>query len=233
MFFCKVFCIAFVSIGTMLGSTIISVAGAAVSTGGLILDPEQSLVASWTASGAYTDVTISVNLLGPPGDYSGTAYLTDAIGSGTSLVDQIGAAPFNVDITTTPPFQRTVVVFSGLSLDAGTFYLTLSSGASASSGFAWSVASPSSTTITTGAGVTRNTDLSSFGNTQDAYSPASGFSTPPFDTYDPLEFTVTGTPTASSVPEPSSFVPVALLLAFISCTGAGRKRIKGAPTSAS
>ena len=180
------------------GSTIVAVEGDAISTGGYSLFSDQSLVASWTTTSAYTGVTISAHLSGQPGTYIGTAYLTDQVGPGTTLANQLFSAPFTA-VLTAFPFQADVIVLSGATLGPGKVYLTLASNSGPNSGFAWTVAAFGKK-ITTAPGITRNIDLTSYGSPQSAYPPASTFTPLPNDTSSPLQFAVTGTPVSSSVP---------------------------------
>src|SRR5271156_811648 len=76
---------------------------------------------SWTQTGSYTDVTISAFLSSLGGsDGTGTVYLTDQIGPGTTVANQI--AETTVSGLAFGPATATTV-FSGLDLGPGTYYL--------------------------------------------------------------------------------------------------------------
>ena len=212
-----------------LADNIVTVHGDQISSAGENLFIDESLAASWTETGSYSNVDITVKLLVdtafPLGEV--TAYLTNEIGPGTTTADEI-VPSFTFPAVAGPfPFQPTFTVFQGLTLSPGTYYLTLFSDAPTfNTPVAWSVASHS-TSIETGPGVTRNSDLSSFGKSQNAFSPASAYSPLPFDSEDPLEFSVTGTPNSTTVPEPSSLSLIALgtvLAITVSSHRVGAKR---------
>ena len=90
------------TLGVLTADTIISVHGDPIETGGPTLAPFQDLAASWTSVNSYNGVSIAVNLLGTPAIYSGNAYLTKAIGPGTSLSDEIVEVSFTADLTLFP-----------------------------------------------------------------------------------------------------------------------------------
>jgi hypothetical protein len=209
MYWIRCALISLFALSVLTADTIVSVHGDPIETGGPTLASFQDLVASWTATTSYSDVSIDVNLLGTPGTYSGTAYLTETIGPGTTLSDQIVEEPFTANLTSFP-FQSSISLFQGLTLGPGTFYLTLSSGADPNAGFAWITATHDQS-IATGPGVTRNEDLTSFGNSQASFAPASVFSPLPFDGPSPLSFSVTGTSTPVPEPKDVFIVGVALL----------------------
>jgi hypothetical protein len=93
--------------------------------GGAVEDsPGEVLYTSWTQTGAFTDVSVSADLDGNfPYDqaFSGEAYLTTMIGAGTTVADQIAAAPFSVAAGASGP----VLLFSGLNLGPDTYYLVV------------------------------------------------------------------------------------------------------------
>jgi hypothetical protein len=202
--------------GPIFADNIVTVHGDPISSAGENLFIDESLAASWTETGSYSNVDITVKLLIDTGFplRNVTAYLTDSIGPGTTTADEIVPSFTFPGVAGSFPFQPTYTVFQGLTLSAGTYYLTLFSDAPTfNTPVAWSVASHS-TSIETGPGVTRNSDLSSFGNAQNTFAPASTFSPLSFDSEDPLEFSVTGTPSSTTVPEPSSLCLLALCAAL-------------------
>src|SRR5579885_470695 len=88
---------------------------------------EQALEAGWTASQAYSDVSISAEVGSPPNPFTLlprssqiTAYLTTRIGPAETVGDQIASVTFT---TSTEAELRTL--FTGLSLAPGTYYLAL------------------------------------------------------------------------------------------------------------
>jgi hypothetical protein len=115
--------------------------------------PDQVLVSSWTQTGSWTNVSISAELgnaanYGNSGGDTISVYLTNQIGPGTTVANQIASAsvsPATVDETDT--------LFTGLSLGAGTYYLVL--GAPGQFAEWYGTSSP---TVTTGAGVSGNGD---------------------------------------------------------------------------
>lgn len=80
----------------------------------------------WTQTQTYTGVSIQVALYSwtPGATFTGTAYLTNAIGSGAdpSVSDSV---TYSGETSNTTP--ETLTLFSGLTLGPGTYFLTLSS----------------------------------------------------------------------------------------------------------
>jgi hypothetical protein len=147
---------------------------------------------SWTQTSAFTNVVISAGVGGgfftaPPG--SGTFYLMNAIGPGTTVANQLNSTTFSglVGLSTLP-------LFSGLTLGPGTYYLVLGGLAS---GSGWQeTGSPFVPVIVTGSGVTNNPPLVVIGGGA-GYPPASSFSSFPGQFF----YQVTG----DAVPEPATF----------------------------
>ncbi len=81
----------------------------------------QILMASWTSSVAFDNVSIFAELGADNSSASLTAFLTNAVGPGTTAANQIAS------VTLTPPFLDSpgVLLFSGLNLGPGTYYLVL------------------------------------------------------------------------------------------------------------
>ncbi len=161
---------------------------------------------SWTETQTFTSMAITVRLFSNGIADTGTAYLTTQTGAGTTTAQQIATATFTFPTTPSP---GTVTLFSGITLGPGTYYLTLKGG----SGSADSWQSTASSTITTAAGVTKNTDYTTAAAS--AYPPASSFSAASSH----LVFSVVGV----AVPEPGSTV---LVLAGLPAVFWRRRRLE-------
>ncbi|MBC7927731.1 MAG: hypothetical protein H7039_18960 [Bryobacteraceae bacterium] len=98
-------------------ATIVSVGGPVSFVGSV--GSNQSLTAGFTTGQAYENVQISALLSGIAGQ-TFNAYLTTSIGPGTTVADQVA---FTTAAFT--GFSMDTVVFTGLSLTANTYYLTL------------------------------------------------------------------------------------------------------------
>lgn len=149
---------------------------------------------SFTTTSEFTDVTIAALLYTANFNTGGaaTVYLTDKIGSGTTTADELARAS-----VTDLPFQFSTstpqVVFTGLTLTAGTYYVIEASDVG-SPGASWG--GPITPVDTTAPGVTINPILQA--ESLAGYSPASDFVA---DSDFQLAFSVTGSP----VPEPSTW----------------------------
>jgi hypothetical protein len=113
-----------------------------------------SMLASWTqaAGNTYSSVTIVADVcarLG--GTATAIAYLTNSIGPGTTVANQIATVP--VSTTANCSAQTPLTIFTGLTLPPGTYYLLFSNTTNL---FAWSTDLPA--TETDGTGVTGNPD---------------------------------------------------------------------------
>ncbi len=166
-------------------------------TGGIpsgieINDPEGI---SWTQTGSYKDVTISAFLSALGGSNgTGTVYLTDQIGPGTTTANQI--AETTVSGLATEPATATTL-FTGLDLGPGTYYLITASNLGGD-GLAWNVYNGAA--AIPGISGTNNSD--EFGEgVEAAYPPASSFFAPGSNK---LDFQVTGD--LAATPEPSSLI---------------------------
>ncbi len=151
---------------------------------------------SWTQTGSYTDVTISAFLSAASfnGGGTGTIYLTNQIGPGTTVANQI--ADTTVSGLAFGPATATAL-FSGLDLGPGTYYLITASNLGGG-GLAWNVYNGNADIP--GISGTNNFDEFGFG-TVAAYPPASAFFT--IGTHE-LDFQVTGD--TGAIPEPSSLI---------------------------
>ena len=89
----------------------------------------------WQQTASSQNVTISVPFFCEPPDSPqiATAYLVTSIGPGTTLANQVAAATITVSPSTGPSVNY--VVFSGLDLPAGSYYLVVDTG---SNGIGWS-----------------------------------------------------------------------------------------------
>jgi hypothetical protein len=167
------------------------------------------LAASWTTTGTYSNVNISVDL-GANSGATGRAYLTTQIGPGTATNKQVASASF-----TFPATSSFVSVFAGLNLTAGTYYLILQQTANGSTGDGVWLGTPSPTLVTA-ANVTANGEYWSY-NAIQSYAPATSFYEV-VPTY--FDYNVTGV----SVPEPSGICLFALGSGIV-ILGFRRKRI--------
>jgi hypothetical protein len=160
----------------------------------------------WTQTGTYTDVSISAYLgsSGFDGDGSGTVYLTNAIGPGATMANEI--AQISLSGLASAPAPATNL-FSGLTLGPGTYYLNSSS--ESSPGLAWELFYPVVHNIAAGGSIGEELN---FGMLPTDFPPSASL-TPQANNF---AFSVTGTP--ETVPEPSS---VPLLLTIIGGVGLG------------
>src|SRR6185436_34801 len=99
------------------------------TTVGSTVDSTDAWYASWTQTNTYTDVSIAAKLRFGPNN--GTAYLTTAIGPGTTVADELATLSFTAPATSTLFHLFTLPV-----LGPGTYYLTLA-GSDPFPGFAW------------------------------------------------------------------------------------------------
>jgi hypothetical protein len=123
-------------------------------------------VVSWTQTNTYYDVKITAPLYSVATDDTGTAYLTRRMGPGTTLADQVATAPVAF-----PGYQNPseVVLFTGLTLGPGTYYLFITGGTNYWS--SWT--GTDQPTLATDAGVTHNGDVYVYQPA--AYPPASTY----------------------------------------------------------
>jgi hypothetical protein len=150
------------------------------------------LAVSWTQTGTFNNVSIGAALESNlPTLSSGTAYLSDKLGSGATNADVLDT--FAVSTNNNTP-GLLIPLFSGLTLGPGTYYLSINPNA----GLFWVEASTPAQTLASG--VTQGSDVILNG----------ALGTPPISTSfvsnntHPL-FQVTGDPvaTTTTTPEPS------------------------------
>jgi hypothetical protein len=105
---------------------------------------------SFTTTSVFTDVTISALLYsssGDPGTGSAPVYLTDSIGDGTTTANEIAKATLT-DLPALFSTSTPEVVFTGLTLPAGTYYVIEASDTGSAVGADWG--EPESPVETTG-----------------------------------------------------------------------------------
>jgi hypothetical protein len=105
------------SCGLTHAATVVAVEGPTNFTGSI--GNNQAQTAGFTTGQAYSDVRISALLSGLSTE-AFDAYLTTDIGPGTTVADQVAFTTVNFAGSST-----VTTVFSGLSLPAGIYYLTL------------------------------------------------------------------------------------------------------------
>jgi hypothetical protein len=166
----------------------------------------QTLGVTWTQNSVFSGVSIFATIaLGPDAGY---AYLTNQTGPGTTAANEIASGPFAFPATTTE-----TLLFTGLTLGSGTYYLTLTVTNPGSAGW-WGT---NTQTVTTAPGVTLHSDYDTF--TPSAYPPATSFFTP---TTTNLLFRVTGI----AVPEPSTLASL-LTGAGLIAAGVAKRCLQG------
>lgn len=136
------------------------------SLGCLVIFGGQGYRAGWTQSDTYNTVSVSAKLTSNgAASQTGRAYLTTQIGPGTSPDQQIAYTEFTFPIPVTK-----VVLFQGLLLRPGTYYLSII-GDAPSWGSCWTA---SATSVVTGTGV------SSLGGLGASAAPSTYFPATPF-----------------------------------------------------
>jgi hypothetical protein len=128
----------------------VSVSNPSLAPGGSAVAATQYLQSSWTQSTGYTNVTISAWLLGTytNGGYTpstATAYLT------SSALGEYSQDSF---VFPYPQYSTQVVLFTGLNLKAGTYFLTLASSDPIGGSWTDSLNGGPGTTIALGTGIT-------------------------------------------------------------------------------
>lgn len=154
---------------------------------------------TWTQTGTYNNVTISAMLNGGVAlPSTANVYLMNWLGPGATA----GSNQIAYELATLPAETHGITLFEGLTLSPGTYFLLADE---VDAGWTGS----SSPVYTTDAGVS---NISSFSNS----GPIAGYApdTPYMLTSGAFLFSVTGTSSASTVPEPAAF---GLILASLGC----------------
>jgi hypothetical protein len=211
------FCVFFLG---LLGAATPCAADTIINTGagadGPSVNAAQFEAQGWTQTQTYANVDISVALFSwtPGATFDITAYLTNAIGP--------SAAPPALDSTTfsgeTPDSNaETFLLFSGLTLGPGTYYLTLSSSDSAGEepGALWPTICGSGCPVALDSGVVLLSQSysvnQSFGVQDLAYAPGSTFPPPSGPA---LNLTVVDDGLQDpSIPEPATFTEAVIAMA--------------------
>jgi PEP-CTERM motif-containing protein len=188
--------LTFVSLSTgALNAQVTIVQRSGPQTSDYVIEDHQVLGVTWTQNSAFTGVSIFATIsLGPD---NGFAYLTNRIGPGTTAANEIASTPFVFPATTTE-----TPLFAGLTLGAGTYYLTLTAASGRSAGW-WGT---NTQTVTSASGVTLDSDYDTF--TPSSYPPATAFFR---GTGTNLLFRVTGI----AVPEPTTVATFGLGIAAL------------------
>lgn len=131
-----------------------------------------TFASSWTQTGSYSNVTVTALLTNASGigltfDYH--AYLTNALGAGTTVANEIASTAFTLQ----PGLNQPIALFSGLTLGSGTYFLVIAPDAGASAVTGWSTVN-SVPSVTLDTGVTHGTDR--FSQSTTGYAPARTFS---------------------------------------------------------
>ncbi len=157
----------------------------------------QYLLMSWTLPQAYTNVEISAYVYTVDSNYTNaTAYLTTAVGPGSDPSTLIASSALTLPYMTSYPSPE-LTLFSGLNLNAGTYYLILAAPSEGGNVRGWL----NGDSITTAPGVTviEKALIANWGWSNTSYPPASNFS----GVYGgPLAFDIT----ATAVPEPATLI---------------------------
>lgn len=184
-------------------ATIVSVSGPVNFSGSV--GSNQAQTAGFTTSQTYTNLTISAFLSGPAAQ-TYNAYLTTAIGPGTTVASQVATLSQNF-----PGFSPASVtpIFTGLTLAPNTYYLTIFNPATTNG--AWS--STNAPVVVTAPGAANT--FSGYFITNDQpllYPPAAGFAN-----LNSQAQTLLYTVATLEIPEPSTLCLVisALLLCLV------------------
>jgi hypothetical protein len=157
----------------------------------------------FTLGASYTNVAIAASLISSLQGQTGTAFLMNQVGPGTTVANQLAVSPFNFVFNTNLQTVSYVSLFSGLSLVPGTYYVVMASN------------SPNTVMqgITVGTGVTYSTapgttvgvpQFTSGTNLNAIYPPASTWVNSGTGN---RFFTVTGDPTGTEpIPEPATLL---------------------------
>jgi hypothetical protein len=180
--------------GSAYADTVVSVPKGI--NGAPALANNQFLEENWTSTVAFSDVTISAFVISVnPADTSAVAFLTTQVGPGATSAELVAQANLTLPVGLSSP---ELVLFSGLNLSPGTYYLTLAT-TDATDNEGWFNGDLTSSSAVTAPGVTFNPPGFLAHTIDAAYAPGSTFSF----TYKPgYAFDVVSG--VSSVPEPFS-----------------------------
>jgi hypothetical protein len=156
---------------------------------------------SWTQTSAFDFVSIQAVVGEIAETGMGTVYLMRSVGPGTTVADEIASA--TIDFPSAPGGNPPgdTVLFNGLSIGPGTYYLVmLTPFSNSASGAYWFAGSG----LTEGTGSTFNGSLTSIAGIIDPYAPATNLAQLGVTTN--LLFSVTGRESTTATPEPSSAV---------------------------
>ncbi len=167
---------------------------------------------SWTSLNRYENVSISALLFGPSVLVTGTAYLNTQIGLGASTSTQIASSNFNF-----VQGDANIQLFSGLTLEPGTYYLVLSTQSTTGGGWLFATAPVDVTDAGTTIGSSQYY-LHTFPGT--IYPPAGDFG--PLFPNEQFVFDVEGDRVNDAIPEPGSLSLMALALLIFGCLRSGR-----------
>jgi hypothetical protein len=152
-------------------------------------------MAAWSQTSTYSQVSVAALLNGGDGTTTGTFYLVNQVGSGTTPANEIARSSFSVTASSFSP--QLVTLFTGLTLGPGTYYLV----ASGSGPGGWDISVDSPSPVSTAPDVSMSINNFRAQNLTE-YPPANLYSSFYPGTYPyNLEYLVT------SVPEPA---PMAL-----------------------
>ncbi|MBL8209959.1 MAG: PEP-CTERM sorting domain-containing protein [Bryobacterales bacterium] len=180
-------------------------------TSAAALEPTSLLVQSFTLADTWTNVSISASLI-TFSSGTGTAYLTNQFGAGTTVANQIGTTGFVFTPVATLTSAVSVSLFSGLTLAPGTYYLTF---ATAEPCCNQGISVNPAMTFTTAGGVSVGSPQNINTGLNALFPPAST-GTLSTSTFGNRFFTVTGDLASSAVPEPSTVLLISAgLLAMI------------------
>jgi hypothetical protein len=180
--------------------------------------PELAVV--FTTTVPFTNVAVSAPFAStsPTLNGSGTVYLTDNIGPGTTVADELARVTLS-NLSPGTFSTPSITLFTGLTLAAGTYYL-ISASDTGEPGIGW-MTTRNPGTETTSAGTSIGGDLFTTSGVIPAYPPAS----PDFASngFHELLFEVTGDSQVSNIPEPETY---AMLLAGLGLMGFAARRRK-------